>query len=43
MKGSCAVLTSAIVAKKMGTSEEVPNLLRVWRARSDSNARPLGS
>ena len=29
--------------KKMGTSEEVPNLVRIWRARSDSNARPLGS
>ena len=43
MKGSYAALTSAIAAKKMGTSEEVPNLVRVWRARSDSNARPLGS
>lgn len=43
MKGSYAALTSAIVAIKKGTSEEVPSFIVNWRARSDSNARPLGS
>ncbi|MBS1230976.1 MAG: Resolvase domain [Proteobacteria bacterium] len=44
MKGCYAALAHAVaVAKKMGTSVEVPNFIRFWCARSDSNARPLGS
>ena len=44
ISGSKAKLASAIHAfKKKGTSEEVPSFMRSWRARSDSNARPLGS
>ena len=43
MKGSYAALTSAITAIKKGTSGEVPCFNVDWRARSDSNARPLGS
>ncbi len=43
MKGSYAALTAAIMAKKKDTSEEVPSFSVSWRARSDSNARPLGS
>ncbi|WP_394701282.1 recombinase family protein [uncultured Propionivibrio sp.] len=43
MKGSYAVLAQVISEKKKGTSEEVPSSMFAWRARSDSNARPLGS
>ena len=44
ISGDKAKLASAIHAyKKKGTSEEVPSFMRSWRARSDSNALPLGS
>ena len=44
IRGDKAKLASAINAfKKKGTSGEVPSFMRAWRARSDSNARPLGS
>ncbi len=43
MKGSYARLVNAIAQTKKGTSEEVPSFIKNWRARSDSNARPLGS
>ncbi|SDG73233.1 recombinase family protein [Propionivibrio dicarboxylicus] len=43
MKGSYVALAQAISEKKKGTSEEVPSSMFAWRARSDSNARPLGS
>ena len=36
-------LTNAIAQMKKGTSKEVPNIMFNWCARSDSNARPLGS
>ena len=41
--GSTEVLNKAVLEMKKGTSVEVPSLMRAWRARSDSNARPLGS
>ena len=44
IRGNKAKLASAINAcKKKGTSEEVPSFMRVWRARDDSNVRPLPS
>ena len=43
IRGSYAALAEAIAEKKKGTSEEVPSFMYLWRARSDSNARPLGS
>ncbi len=43
IRGSYAALAEAIAEKKKGTSEEVPSFVCLWRARSDSNARPLGS
>ena len=43
MKGSYETLAKAIAEKKKGTSIEVPSSIIAWRARSDSNARPLGS
>ena len=42
--GSKANLAAAIHSyKKKGTSEEVPRFMRDWRARHDSNVRPLPS
>ncbi|WP_420877049.1 recombinase family protein [Rhodocyclus tenuis] len=43
MRGSYAALANAVAQMKKGTSEEVPRFMFDWRARSDSNARPLGS
>ena len=43
MKGSYAMLANAITEMKKGTSEEVPFFMRNWRARHDSNVRPLPS
>ena len=43
MTGSTAMLNKAVSEMKMGTSFEVPSVVCDWRARSDSNARPLGS
>jgi len=43
MTGSYAKLAQAVAGMKKGTSEEVPSFMVDWRARSDSNARPLGS
>ena len=43
MKGSYSRLANAIAEKKKGTSEEVPYFMCNWRARRDSNARPLPS
>lgn len=43
IRGSYAALAEAIAEKKKDTSEEVPSFVCLWRARSDSNARPLGS
>ena len=36
-------LAFAITEMKKGTSEEVPSFMRNWRARHDSNVRPLPS
>ncbi|CAB1370031.1 protein of unknown function [Denitratisoma oestradiolicum] len=36
-------LASAMLEKKKGTSVEVPSSMPDWRARRDSNARPLPS
>ena len=43
MKGSYARLANAIAETKKGTSEEVPSFIKNWRARHDSNVRPLPS
>ncbi|MDQ5944645.1 MAG: hypothetical protein QG619_62 [Pseudomonadota bacterium] len=43
MRESNAALANAIVKKKKGTSKEVPNFVCDWRARDDSNVRPLPS
>ena len=43
IKGSNAKLANAIAKMKKGTSDEVPNSMLAWCARSDSNARPSGS
>jgi site-specific DNA recombinase len=43
MRGSYAALANAVSEMKKGTSEEVPYFNQQWCARSDSNARPLGS
>jgi site-specific DNA recombinase len=40
--GSNAALLLAVAGKKKGT-DEVPSFMREWRARQDSNPRPLGS
>jgi site-specific DNA recombinase len=43
IRGSYEKLGMAVTGEKKGTSEEVPSFIFDWRARSDSNARPLGS
>ena len=44
MTGETAALNEAVSKMKMGTSlEKVPSFISSWCARSDSNARPLGS
>ena len=43
MKGSYAALANAVAQKKKGTSKEVPRFMSEWRARHDSNVRPLPS
>jgi hypothetical protein len=40
--GSNAALVEAVAGKKEGTAK-VPSFMREWRARQDSNPRPLGS
>jgi hypothetical protein len=40
--GSNAALLAAVTGKKEGT-DKVPSLMHEWRARQDSNPRPLGS
>ena len=40
--GSNAALRVAVTGKKQGT-DKVPSFMHVWRARQDSNPRPLGS
>ena len=43
MKGSYGTLARAVAGMKKGTSEEVPSFMFDWRARDDSNVRPLPS
>jgi DNA invertase Pin-like site-specific DNA recombinase len=44
MTGQTAALNKTVSEMKMGTSlEKVPSFISAWCARSDSNARPLGS
>jgi hypothetical protein len=43
LQGSYRKLTDAIAQTKMDTSKEVPIFMLNWRARRDSNARPLPS
>ncbi len=43
MTGSTAVLKQAVDEMKLGTSVEVPSIVVNWRARDDSNVRPLPS
>ena len=43
IRGNYDKLGMAVTGEKKGTSEEVPSFIFDWRARSDSNARPLGS
>ena len=43
MKGSYAALTLAVTQTKKGLSNEVPSFNSSWRARDDSNVRPLPS
>ena len=40
--GSNAALLNAVAKKKEGTAK-VPSFMHKWRARQDSNPRPLGS
>jgi hypothetical protein len=40
--GSNAALLAAVTGKKEGT-DKVPSFVHEWRARQDSNPRPLGS
>ena len=41
--GSSAVLNKTVTEMKTGTPFEVPSLVLDWRARNDSNVRPLPS
>ena len=41
--GSTAALSHAVSQMKLGTSIEVPSIESNWRARDDSNVRPLPS
>jgi hypothetical protein len=44
LTGSKGVLADAVSEMKLGTSvEEVPSIVTNWRARDDSNVRPLPS
>ena len=43
VKGSYATLAAAIQQEKMGTANQVPSFMLDWRARHDSNVRPLPS
>jgi site-specific DNA recombinase len=43
MTGSTAVLNQAVSEMKLGTPFEVPSIVLDWRARDDSNVRPLPS
>jgi site-specific DNA recombinase len=43
IKGSHGTLASTLQQIKMGTSNQVPTFMYDWRARQDSNPRPLGS
>lgn len=44
LTGSKGVLAGAVSEMKLGTSvKEVPSIVTNWRARRDSNARPLPS
>ena len=44
MSGETAALNEAVSKMKMGTSlETVPSFISDWRARDDSNVRPLPS
>ena len=43
VRGSYGKLADALVMLKKMELGEVPSSVPVWRARSDSNARPIGS
>ncbi len=43
MTGSAAVLSETVSKMKLGTPFEVPSVVNDWRARDDSNVRPLPS
>ncbi len=43
VRGSYEALAETMQQIKMGNLNQVPSFMPTWRARSDSNARPLGS